>query len=163
MKKSKEKINNLIGGEVNRGRNPGMKEDFILVTSSKHFWHYLTEKYPDLQMKHLHISPLSSPACVSQPLTTSLYLRHILKKKGKALSFLADKIEGNTGWGLHFVENLDSLIAVTVMFVVSPVLEVVFTVFWGAYKRDVHDAFGVAAYVASVMTLAVMSWKMWAA
>jgi hypothetical protein len=49
------------------------------------------------------------------------------------------------------------------MFIVSLVLGIVFAVLWSVYKKDVQGAFGVAAYVASVMTLAAMSWQMWAA
>ena len=99
----------------------------------------------------------------SQPLTTPLYLRHIPKRKDKALCLLPDRVDGNTGWGLHFVENLNSSFAVTVIFIVSLVLGIVFAVFWTMYERDVQGAFGVAACVTSVITLAAMSWQMWAA
>jgi hypothetical protein len=48
------------------------------------------------------------------------------------------------------------------MFVVSLVIGVVFAVLWIVYKKDIQGAFGVAAYVTSVMALAVTSWQMWA-
>lgn len=92
---------------------------------------------------------------------TSLYFRHIPKRKIEPLTFHADRVEGNTGWGLHFVESLNSSLAVTVMFVVTLVIGVVFAVCWSIWKKDVEGAFGVAAYVTSVMTLAVMTWQMW--
>lgn len=47
------------------------------------------------------------------------------------------------------------------MFVVTLVIGVVFAVCWSIWKKDVEGAFGVAAYVTSVMTLAVMTWQMW--
>jgi len=99
--------------------------------------------------------------CSAPPLTTSLYLRHIPKRKNQALHFQPDKIEGNTGWGLHFVESLNGSLAVTVMFAISLALGVVFAVCWSVWKKDVQGAFGVAAYMTSVMTLAVMTWQMW--
>ncbi len=107
-------------------------------------------------MMHLFTS------CSAQPTNTSLYLRHIPKRKDKAFSFRADLIDGNTGWGLHFVENLNSALAVTVMFAISLTLGIVFAICWTIWKKDVQGAFGVASYVTSVLTLAVMTWQMWA-
>jgi hypothetical protein len=99
--------------------------------------------------------------CSALPPDTSLYLRHIPKKKAEPLSFHAEKIEGNTGWGLHFVEVLNNSLAVTVMFVVTVVVGIVFAVCWSIWKQDVQGAFGVAAYVTSVMTLAARVWQAW--
>jgi len=99
--------------------------------------------------------------CSAPPLDTSIYLRHIPKRKNEALCFHPDKVEGNTGWGLHFVENVNSSLAVTMMFVVSLVLGIEFAVCWSIWRKDIQGAFGVAAYVTSVMTLAVMTWQMW--
>jgi len=107
-------------------------------------------------MMHLFTS------CSATPLKTSLYLRHIPKRKDKALSFRSDLIEGNTGWGLHFAEGPNSSLAVTVMFSVSLILGIVFAVCWSIWRKDVQGAFGVASYVTSVITLAVMTWQMWA-
>ncbi|KAH9223940.1 hypothetical protein DL95DRAFT_378835 [Leptodontidium sp. 2 PMI_412] len=106
-------------------------------------------------MMHLFTS------CSAQPPNSSLYLRHIPKRIDKALSFRADVIEGNTGWGLHFVENLNTSLAVTVLFAISLILGIVFAVCWSILKKDVQGAFGVASYVTSVVTLAVMTWRMW--
>jgi hypothetical protein len=66
-------------------------------------------------------------------------------------------------WGLHFVENLNTSLAVTVMFTVSLVTGLVFAIVWSVLKMDVQGAFGVTAYITSVATLAVMSWQMWGA
>jgi hypothetical protein len=106
-------------------------------------------------MMHLFTS------CSAQPSDTSLYLRHIPKRKEQALSFRPDLVDAITGWGLHFVEGLNSALAVTVMFSVSLVLGIVFAICWSVWKQDVQGAFGVASYVTSVITLAVMTWQMW--
>ncbi|KAG4433705.1 hypothetical protein IFR05_010814 [Cadophora sp. M221] len=106
-------------------------------------------------MMHLFTS------CSAQPKSTSLYLRHIPKRIDKALSFRADVIEGNTGWGLHFVEKLNSSLAVTVLFSISLIIGITFAVCWSVWKKDIQGAFGVASYVTSVVTLAVMTWQMW--
>ncbi len=105
-------------------------------------------------MMHLFTS------CTAQPLNTSLYLRHIPKRKDKALSFCADLIDAQTGYGLHFVERKNSALAVTVMFIVSLIVGLVFGVWWTVRKQDIQGAFGVASYVTSVITLAVMAWQM---
>ncbi|KAL2074100.1 hypothetical protein VTL71DRAFT_7878 [Oculimacula yallundae] len=106
-------------------------------------------------MMHLFTS------CPSQPQNTSLYLRHIPKRRDKALSFRAELLEGNTGWGLHFVEKLNGSLAVTVLFSISLVVGIVFAVCWAILKKDIQGAFGVASYVTSVLTLAAMTWQMW--
>jgi len=106
-------------------------------------------------MMHLFTS------CSAQPQNTSLYLRHMPKRKRNALSFHADQVKGNTGWGLHFVEKWNDSLAVTVLFSVSLVVGVVFAVCWSVWKKDVQGAFGVASYVTSVVTLGVMTWQMW--
>ena len=106
-------------------------------------------------MMHLFTS------CSAQPQNTSLYLCHIPKRRDKALSFRAELVEGNTGWGIHFVETLNSSLAVTVLFCISLVVGIVFAACWSVWKKDVQGAFGVASYVTSVMTLAVMTWQMW--
>lgn len=106
-------------------------------------------------MMHLFTS------CSAQPLNTSLYLRHIPKRKDQALSFQPDAIEDQTGYGLHFVEKLNSSLAVTVMFVISLVVGIVFGIWWSIRRQDVQGAFGVASYVTSVIALAVVTWQMW--
>lgn len=75
-------------------------------------------------MMHLFTS------CSAQPQNTSLYLRHIPKRRDKALSFRAELVEGNTGWGIHFVETLNSSLAVTVLFCISLVVGLVFAAYW---------------------------------
>lgn len=119
-----------------------------------------TNKLPPIGEEHL--MHLFTTCSVPLP-NSSLYLRHIPKRKSQALCFQSDRIGGNIGWGLHFVESLNGSLAVTVMFVVSLVLGIVFAVCWSIWKKDVQGAFGVAAYMTSVMTLAVMTWQMWAA
>ncbi len=101
-------------------------------------------------------------SCSSQPLNTSLYLRHIPKRKEQALSFRPDLVDAITGWGLLFVEGLNSALAMIVMFAVSVLLGVVFAVCWTVWRQDSQGAFGVASYVTIVVTLAVMTWQMWA-
>ncbi|KAF8854908.1 hypothetical protein BDZ45DRAFT_25601 [Acephala macrosclerotiorum] len=106
-------------------------------------------------MMHLFTS------CSAQPLKTSLYLRHIPKRKDQALSFQPGVLDDQTGYGLHFVEKLNSSLAVTVMFAVSLIVGIVFAIWWSIRKQDIQGAFGVASYVTSVITLAVMTWQMW--
>ncbi|KAE8452044.1 hypothetical protein EG329_002209 [Mollisiaceae sp. DMI_Dod_QoI] len=106
-------------------------------------------------MMHLFTS------CTEQPLNASLYLRHIPKRTDQALSFRADLIDGQTGYVLHFVEKQNNSLAVTVMFIVSLIVGLVFGVWWTVRKQDIQGAFGVASYVTSVITLAVMAWQMW--
>jgi hypothetical protein len=77
------------------------------------------------------------------------------------LSFRPERIDSNIGWGLHFVETLNTSLGVLVMFIVSTVLGLVFAVCWSVWRMDVQGAFGVAAYISSVATLAVMTWQMW--
>jgi hypothetical protein len=48
------------------------------------------------------------------------------------------------------------------MFVVSLVAGIIFAAYWSIWKKDVQGAFGVAAYMTSVMALAVTTWQMWA-
>ena len=48
------------------------------------------------------------------------------------------------------------------MFGITLVVGIVFAVCWMVIKKDIQGAFGVAAYVTSVMTLAVMTWQLWA-
>ena len=80
----------------------------------------------------------------------------------QALSFRPDLVDAITGWGLHFVEGLNRALAVTVVFAVSLLLGVVFAVCWTVWRQDIQGAFGVASYVTSAVTLAVMTWQMWA-
>lgn len=105
----------------------------------------------DASLQLLPFQPATGPFCV----------RHIPKRKDEALSFRADVIEGNIGWGLHFVERLNSSLAITVMFVVSLIFGVGFAVYWSIWKKDIQGAFGVASYVESVVTLGVMAWQVW--
>jgi membrane-bound metal-dependent hydrolase YbcI (DUF457 family) len=100
--------------------------------------------------------------CSAVTRDSSFYFRHIPRRKDQALSFRPGVIEGNTGWGLHFIEGLNSSLAVTVMFSVSLILGIVFPICWSIWRKGVHGAFGVASYVTSVITLAVMTWQMWA-
>jgi hypothetical protein len=89
------------------------------------------------------------------------YLERIPRKKVEPLSFRPDRASGNIGWGLHFVESLNTSLAVTVMFTVSLVIGLVFAIVWSVLEIDVQGAFGVAAYITSLATLAVMTWQMW--
>jgi len=37
-----------------------------------------------------------------------------------------------------------------------------FAICWSVWKKDMQDAFGVAAYITGVMGPAVTTWQMWA-
>lgn len=97
-----------------------------------------------------------------QHLTTSFYLHYIPKRRDTALPFQPGRAEGNVGWGLRFAEKPNSSLAITVIFTVSLVLGLAFAVCWSVWKKDVQGAFGVAAYITSLMGLAVTTWQMWA-
>jgi hypothetical protein len=100
-------------------------------------------------------------------MSSDWYLAHdaplyfLLCTTARHVSLPPDLVDAITGWGLHFVEGLNSALAVTVMFSVSLILGVVFAICWSIWKQDVQGAFGVASYVTSVITLAVMTWQMW--
>lgn len=99
--------------------------------------------------------------CSSIPTDTTLYLRLVPKKRDRPLEVRLDKLDGNPGWGLHFVEAVNRSLAVTVAFLLSLILGLGFAVAWTVLKKDIQGAFGVAAYVTSVVALAVMTWQMW--
>ncbi|KAM0136732.1 hypothetical protein ACHAP3_004481 [Botrytis cinerea] len=93
---------------------------------------------------------------------SNFYLQRIPRRKIEPIAFNANSLSENLGWGLHFVEGLNTSLAVTVMFILSSVLGIIFALCWAILEKDIQGAFGVAAYITSVMTLAVMTWQLWA-
>ncbi|KAM0194450.1 hypothetical protein ACHAPC_000924 [Botrytis cinerea] len=93
---------------------------------------------------------------------SNFYLQRIPRRKIEPIAFNANGLSENLGWGLHFVEGLNTSLAVTVMFILSSVLGIIFALCWTILEKDIQGAFGVAAYITSVMTLAVMTWQLWA-
>ncbi|KAK6601362.1 hypothetical protein H4I96_06703 [Botrytis cinerea] len=93
---------------------------------------------------------------------SNFYLQRIPRRKIEPIAFNANSLSENLGWGLHFVEGLNTSLAVTVMFILSSVLGIIFALCWTILEKDIQGAFGVAAYITSVMTLAVMTWQLWA-
>lgn len=93
---------------------------------------------------------------------SNFYLQRIPRRKIEPIAFNANSLSENLGWGLHFVEGLNTSLAVTVMFILSSVLGIIFALCWTILEKDIEGAFGVAAYITSVMTLAVMTWQLWA-
>lgn len=93
---------------------------------------------------------------------SSSYLQRIPRRKIEPIAFNANRLSENIGWGLHFVEGLNTPLAITVMFILSSVLGIAFAICWTILEKDIQGAFGVAAYITTVMTLAVMTWQLWA-
>lgn len=92
---------------------------------------------------------------------SSFYLQRIPRRKIEPIAFKANSLNANLGWGLHFVEGSNTALAVTVMFILSSSLGIAFAICWVILEKDIQGAFGVAAYITSVITLAVMTWQMW--
>jgi len=93
---------------------------------------------------------------------SSFYLSQLPKKKDKPLKFSAlhpPSLEFNTGYGLRFVETPDPSIIATFLFVMAVVIGTVFGVCWTVFKKDMQDAWPIAAYFVSVMALAVVTWQ----
>lgn len=67
--------------------------------------------------------------------------------------------ELNIGYGLRFVETLNLSIIVTFLFVMAVVVGTVFGVCWTVFKKDMQDAWTIAAYFVSVTALAVVTWQ----
>ncbi|KAF5873477.1 uncharacterized protein Bfra_004938 [Botrytis fragariae] len=93
---------------------------------------------------------------------SNFYLQRIPRRKIEPIAFNANSLSENLGWGLHFVEGLNTSLAISVMFILSSVLGIAFAICWTILEKDIQGAFGVAAYITSVMTLAVMTWQLWA-
>ncbi|KAF7948517.1 uncharacterized protein EAE97_003928 [Botrytis byssoidea] len=86
---------------------------------------------------------------------SNFYLQRIPRRKIEPIAFNANKLSENLGWGLHFVEGLNTSLAITVMFILSSVLGIAFAICWTILEKDIQGAFGVAAYITSVVTLAI--------
>lgn len=124
--------------------------DFVPPLSSK--------MVPPIGPKHmLHL--FQNCSAISQ-VNSSFYLQRIPRRKIEPITFKANSLNDNLGWGLHFVEGLNTSLAVTVMFIVSSILGIGFAICWTMLEKDIQGAFAVAAYVTSVATLAVMTWQM---
>ncbi|TGO09880.1 hypothetical protein BTUL_0151g00220 [Botrytis tulipae] len=93
---------------------------------------------------------------------SNFYLQRIPRRKIEPIALNANRLSENLGWGLHFVEGLNTSLAITVMLILSSVLGIAFAICWTILEKDIQGAFGVAAYITSVMTLAVMTWQLWA-
>ncbi|KAB8296949.1 hypothetical protein EYC80_002357 [Monilinia laxa] len=92
---------------------------------------------------------------------SDFYLQRIPRRKIEPIVFKSHSLDDNLGWGLHFVEGINTALAITVMFTLSSILGIVFAICWTIFEKDVQGAFGVAAYITSVITLAAMTWQMW--
>ncbi|TGO34116.1 hypothetical protein BHYA_0212g00210 [Botrytis hyacinthi] len=93
---------------------------------------------------------------------SNFYLQRIPRRKIEPIAFNVNRLSEDLGWGLHFVEGLNTSLAISVMFILSSVLGIAFAICWTVLEKDIQGAFGVAAYITSVMTLAVMTWQLWA-
>jgi hypothetical protein len=109
-----------------------------------------------------HMVHLLLSECTPSMQSSSFYLSQLPKKKDKPLKFSAlhpSSLEFNTGYGLRFVETPDPSIIVTSLFVMAVVIGTAFGVCWTVFKKDMQDAWPIAAYFVSVMALAVVTWQ----
>jgi len=100
--------------------------------------------------------------CVELPLDSSYFFDLLPKKKDGPIEFCQEKTDGNTGYGLHFVEMLNSTLALTVFFIVDIAASLVFGVCWSILERDLQDAWTIAAWISSILALTVVTWQAWA-
>lgn len=111
---------------------------------------------PPISVDHMmHLFNNYPAACAGN--INRLYLDRIPRKKVEPVSVKPERMDENAVWGLHFVEILNTSLAVTAMFMVSLVIGLVFAIVWSVLKMDVQGAFEVTVYITSVATLAVMT------
>jgi hypothetical protein len=105
-----------------------------------------------------HMVHLLTAECTPALQAGSFYLDQLPKKKDKPLKFTATQLRDiNVGYGLHFVEKPDPSPVVTFLFIIAIVVGTGFGIFWGIFKKDLQDAWAIAAYVVSIMALAVVT------
>lgn len=80
-------------------------------------------------------------------------------KKKERLEFSSS--EEVIGWGIYFIEKLDHAVVLSIMFVLSLGMGLLFGVLWGVLEKDVSAAFAIASFVTSVGALGVASWASW--
>ena len=61
----------------------------------------------------------------------------------------------NTGWGLHFVEDWASQQIWILLFILFGIGSLIFGICWSILKRDVQGAFGVAAWMTTLVGIVV--------
>lgn len=87
---------------------------------------------------------------------------HNLPRRKTSLSrftaLLPRSPELNIGYVLRFLEALDPSITVTFLFVMAVVVGTVFGAYWTVFKKNMQDAWTIAAHLVSVTALAVMIW-----
>ncbi|KAF3938906.1 hypothetical protein ABW19_dt0200080 [Dactylella cylindrospora] len=86
-----------------------------------------------------------NPECL-RPIPGNYFVSRMPKRRGRlALDVLASSI-CETGWGLHFYEELDwgkVWLGLAVSFIAS----LLFGMLWSVYRNDIQGAFGVSSYV----------------
>jgi hypothetical protein len=109
-----------------------------------------------------HMVHLLLAECTPIMQVRSFYLEQLPKKKDKPLKFDTTIQVGhtdNTGYGLRFVEKSDPSVIVTFLFALAVLVGLTFGIFWSIFKQDLQNAWTIAAYVVSTMTLAAMTWQ----
>jgi len=98
---------------------------------------------------------LTEPACVLDG--QSLVFDQVPKRNCGPLDGKINKpVEG---WGLHFQEGLDGRI-LSGMVLIFVLASLVFAILWSYLKHDVQGAFGVGAYMVTVITVfAALAWN----
>jgi hypothetical protein len=100
--------------------------------------------------------------CEELPPDSTYFFNLLPKKKDVPIEFFQEQVDGNRGYGLHFVEVMNSSLGITVLFVCAVVTSIIFGVCWSILDRDLQDAWTIAAWVSSLTALAVVTWQAWA-
>lgn len=109
-----------------------------------------------------HMVHLLLAKCAPSMKVGTFYLDQLPKKKDKPLKYESGVPVGpakNTGYGLRLVEVRDSSLVTTSLFIIALLVGLGFGIFWSVFERDLQNAWSIAAYVVSTMTLAVMTWQ----
>ena len=101
--------------------------------------------------------------CAAVPQERSYFIDLLPKKKDGPLEFQKGKIDGNTGYGLHFREVLNYSLPLTALFVINIAASLIFGVCWSVLEKDLQDAWTIAAWISSIVALGVSAWLAFAA
>jgi hypothetical protein len=128
-----------------------------------------TEHYDYKPVPINHLPPIGTKlmmhlfnGCVKLSPDDSYFFHLLPKKKDDPVEFRRQDAMGSTGYGLHFVEVVNSKLALIIFLSVDVVASLGFGILWSVWKRDLQDAWTIAAWISSVLALAVVTWQAWA-
>jgi hypothetical protein len=94
----------------------------------------------------------------NSPATTFLSDR-FPKKREEPLRYSEPSEEGNVGWGLHYIDERNTVLPLVVTILAGTLLSVVFGTCYGVLGKDMQDAWTIASWISSLFGLAVMAWQ----